>query len=80
MTASRRVDGMAPEQLSILVNGEPHSIAGPATLADLLDRLELDPQLVVVELNRSIVRRPLLADTPLAEGDAVELVHLVGGG
>jgi thiamine biosynthesis protein ThiS len=35
---------------------------------------------VVVELNRQIVRRPRLAETPLAEGDAIELVHFVGGG
>jgi sulfur carrier protein ThiS len=26
------------------------------------------------------VRRPQLSDTPLADGDAVELVHFVGGG
>jgi thiamine biosynthesis protein ThiS len=35
---------------------------------------------VVVELNRSIVRRPALESTPVEDGDAVELVHFVGGG
>jgi thiamine biosynthesis protein ThiS len=49
-------------------------------VADLLRHLQLDPRTVVVELNRRIVRRPQLADTELAEGDAVELVHFVGGG
>jgi len=34
----------------------------------------------VVEVNRTIVRRPALADTRLQDGDAVELVHFVGGG
>jgi len=47
---------------------------------DLLHRLGLDPRTVVVELNRQIVRRPRLAETSLAEGDAIELVHFVGGG
>jgi len=35
---------------------------------------------VVVEHNRRIVRRDALGTTRLAEGDAVELVHFVGGG
>lgn len=64
----------------ITVNGEPHRIARPATLLDLLADLDLDPRAVVVELNREIVRRPLLGETSLAAGDAVELVHFVGGG
>jgi thiamine biosynthesis protein ThiS len=34
----------------------------------------------VVEHNRTIVRRPRLGEVALAPGDAVELVHFVGGG
>jgi thiamine biosynthesis protein ThiS len=67
-------------ELDITVNGEPHRIARPATLLDLLSALDLDPRAVVVELNREIVRRPQLGETPLAAGDTVELVHFVGGG
>ena len=67
-------------QLSIIVNGEPRKMPGPATVADLLRHLQLDPRTVVVELNRQIVRRPRLAETNLADGDTLELVHFVGGG
>ncbi len=67
-------------ELEIMVNGEPRHVPGPATAADLLRHLGLDPRTVVVELNRQIVRRPQLDDTALADGDAVELVHFVGGG
>jgi thiamine biosynthesis protein ThiS len=67
-------------ELEILVNGEPRRVPGPATAADLLRHLGLDPRTVVVELNRQIVRRPQLGDTALATGDTVELVHFVGGG
>jgi thiamine biosynthesis protein ThiS len=66
--------------LTLTVNGEPRRVPGPATLLDLLAHLGLDPRTVVVELNREIVRRPRLGETTLAEGDAVELVHFVGGG
>ena len=67
-------------ELEILVNGEPRRVPGPATAAYLLRHLGLDARAVVVELNRQIVRRPHLGDTALANGDAVELVHFVGGG
>jgi thiamine biosynthesis protein ThiS len=67
-------------ELAITVNGEAKRVPGPATIADLLHHLQLDPRTVVVELNRHIVRRPQLAETALQEGDSVELVHFVGGG
>ena len=66
--------------IEILVNGEPRSVPGPATAADLLVHLGLDPRTVVIELNRRIVRRPQLEQTALADGDSVEVVHFVGGG
>jgi thiamine biosynthesis protein ThiS len=67
-------------ELAITVNGESRRVPAPATVADLLRHLQLDPRTVVVELNRQIVRRPQLAETELAAGDTVELVHFVGGG
>lgn len=66
--------------LEIVVNGEPRRLSSPATAADLLQQLGLDARTVVVEINRQIVRGPRLAETLLADGDAVELVHFVGGG
>jgi thiamine biosynthesis protein ThiS len=67
-------------ELEILINGEPRRVPAPASASDLLRHLGLDPRTVVVELNRRIVRRPHLDDTALSDGDAVELVHFVGGG
>lgn len=66
--------------LAITVNGEARRLPAPATLLDLLASLELDARSVVVELNREIVRRPRLGETPLSDGDRIELVHFVGGG
>jgi len=67
-------------ELSIVLNGDPRRVPEPLSLAGLLEHLGLDPRAVVVEQNRAIVRRPNLADTQLAEGDVIELVHFVGGG
>ena len=65
--------------MDVVINGEQKRIKG-GTLLELLAELELDPRAVVVEHNRKIVRRVGLADATVAEGDAIELVHFVGGG
>jgi thiamine biosynthesis protein ThiS len=50
-------------------------------LAELLGSLRVDPRLVVVEHNRTILRdRDRYASHALANGDVVEIVHFVGGG
>jgi thiamine biosynthesis protein ThiS len=67
-------------ELTITLNGDARAVPGPMSLAGLLEHLGLDPRAVVVEQNRLIVRRPSLADTPVADGDVIELVHFVGGG
>jgi thiamine biosynthesis protein ThiS len=68
------------DRIDVVINGEPRAVAPGATLLELLADLELDPRSVVVEYNRQIVRRPALADVRVAPGDAIELVHFVGGG
>jgi thiamine biosynthesis protein ThiS len=50
-------------------------------MAELLGSLRVDPRLVVVEHNRTILRhRETYAAQPLVDGDVVEIVHFVGGG
>lgn len=67
-------------QLALTINGEGRVVPGPATVQDLLESLGLDARGIVVELNRRIVRRPEVGQTPLQDGDVLELVHFVGGG
>jgi thiamine biosynthesis protein ThiS len=40
----------------------------------------MKPDRVAVELNREIVPRNLWPQTPLKNGDRLEIVHFVGGG
>ena len=46
----------------------------------LLQTLELDPRTLAVERNLELVPRGQHAATPLAAGDRLEVVTLVGGG
>ena len=66
--------------MDVVINGERKQITAGVTLLELLNELELDPRAVVVEHNRRIVRRVGLSDVTVQDGDAIELVHFVGGG
>jgi sulfur carrier protein len=50
------------------------------TVASLLEALDLQPGMVVVELNRKILERGSFDASEVAHGDTIELVHFVGGG
>ena len=67
-------------KVDVVINGEHRSVPPGVTLLELLAELALDPRAVVVEHNRQIVRWPALGDVRVAPGDAIELVHFVGGG
>jgi thiamine biosynthesis protein ThiS len=71
---------MTDPDLTVTLNGEPRQLAAPLSLEGLLQQLGLDPRTVVVEHNRRIVRRAQLAETAVSQGDAIEVVHFVGGG
>ncbi len=66
--------------MDLTINGDRRTIDDARTVEQLLIALELDPRAVVVELNREIIRRPVIATTAVADGDVVEIVHFVGGG
>lgn len=66
--------------MRITLNGEAREITDDLTIAALLEELKLRPNYVAVERNRELVPRRLLAEVRLADGDALEVVTLVGGG
>ncbi len=65
--------------LMICVNGEREALAGPATVAMLIQARGPRPPFAV-EVNKRLVRRSEYEVTALREGDQVEIVTLVGGG
>lgn len=66
--------------VTITLNGEERQVPAGLTVRELLVRLDLNERLVVVEKNREILRREKFAEVPVHEGDAIEVVHFVGGG
>jgi thiamine biosynthesis protein ThiS len=64
----------------VQINGEAHELREGLTLGELIAQLKLAPERLAIERNREVVRRARWADTLLAEGDQIEIVHFVGGG
>ncbi|WP_310475527.1 sulfur carrier protein ThiS [Sandarakinorhabdus sp.] len=71
---------MTMTALCITLNGELRRVAPGTSIVALLAELELPLEKVAVERNLAIVPRSRLADVQLADGDALEIVHFVGGG
>ena len=67
-------------EVAITVNGAPMRVPEGASVADLLARLRVATPRVAVERNREILPKAQYGTTELAEGDAYEVVELVGGG
>jgi sulfur carrier protein len=66
--------------VTVIVNGQPRQVAEGMSVAGLLADLGLVSGPVAVEVNLELVPRAQHARQPLAEGDRVEIVTLVGGG
>jgi len=69
--------------MKLYINGEERTltdIRSPFTLVALVEMLAMKADRVAVELNRHIVPRDRWTETPLNDGDRLEIVHFVGGG
>src|SRR5581483_2887230 len=62
------------------LNGEPRILPKPLNVAEFLESLGYDRQRIAVEINREVVPALRHVEHRLNDGDAVEIVTLVGGG
>lgn len=65
--------------MELIINGEKRGVAAE-NLSLLVEQLGMKPDRVAIELNREIVPRDRWAQSPLKDGDQLEIVHFVGGG
>ena len=65
--------------MQIQVNGEQREVPDGTTVRALVEQFNMKPEKVAIELNRRLVKSDRY-DTPLNEGDQIEIVTFVGGG
>jgi sulfur carrier protein len=66
--------------ITITVNGESRDCPAGLSLPAVLESLGFRPQLVVVELNGTILPRSRWPGQIVVESDQLEVVTIVGGG
>jgi thiamine biosynthesis protein ThiS len=66
--------------MQITVNGKAREVKDGVTVLGLLEELALTAGPVAVEINRAIVPRATHPSHVVQAGDAIEIVHFVGGG
>jgi sulfur carrier protein len=65
--------------MQLKINGKSEEFPGGSVL-DLLKTKKIEPQMVAVEVNDSMIERDQLAATQLKEGDRLEFLFYMGGG
>ncbi len=67
--------------LNIQLNGQEVTLpSNVESIQDLLDHYQLTNRIVIVELNKEILKKEQYSETKLMTGDSIELIHFVGGG
>ena len=68
------------QTIQVRLNGKDRESDSDLSVQELVESLDLNPKLIVVELNGEILSRDSFGEVQVSEGDQVELVHFVGGG
>lgn len=67
-------------EVTIILNGTPHTTQPKTTLQGLLEELDFAGKRIAVELNGEIVPKSQHQSTLLKQDDRLEIVVAVGGG
>jgi sulfur carrier protein len=66
--------------MNIIINGESQQLDSVSTVAELIAQLGYQGKRIAIERNGDIVPKSQHGDTPLTDGDQLEIVVAVGGG
>jgi thiamine biosynthesis protein ThiS len=64
----------------VTVNGKPVELADADTITALLEELGFVWPMLVVKVNGKLVRREDFARTEVADGDTIDVIHMMSGG
>lgn len=68
--------------MRLVINGKDEEVAGieSITVIDLLTKKDVNPEMVSVEVNDSVLKKEEFTTTLLKGGDRVEFLYFMGGG
>ncbi|OZM57673.1 thiamine biosynthesis protein ThiS [Lottiidibacillus patelloidae] len=65
--------------MNVTINGEKKVVTA-LTISELLEELQLNPGLIVIEIDGEIIDRSNWNEELIKEDINIEIVHFVGGG
>ena len=66
-------------KITIQLNGK-ETVVAKGNISDLLKNHKLNPTMVIVEINGTIISKTSYQKTTLNENDTVEIIRYIGGG
>lgn len=66
--------------MEIILNGEKEVLDQESTVLQLLQKFEMSPDIVTVNVNGEIIARSAFAEVLIKNGDTVDLLMFMGGG
>lgn len=64
----------------MIINGKEMNFAEGISIKDLIEKLNLNPNTIVVELNLEIISKDEYVSRKLSKKDKIEIISFVGGG
>lgn len=69
-----------PTAMTVVVNGEELHLPSSVSVADLVARLGAGPTGIAVARNEDVVPRSTWPETPVRDGDRIEILDAAQGG
>ena len=66
--------------MKLTINGKEKEIHSSQTVTELVEELAISAPNIAVALNSQVIPKSQYPQTPVKEGDKIEIVHAVGGG
>ncbi len=66
--------------MQIKINGKERTISDSATVTAMLKELNINNPMIIIELNRNVIKKNEYNNTILSPNDTVEIITLMGGG
>lgn len=72
--------GNKSNAMQLEINGEPRTVNGVTTIADLVEVLQLPAPMVLIEHNGTALHRAEWSEKQVTTGDRLEILRVAAGG
>lgn len=66
--------------MKLTINGKEREVHASKTVTELVKELQVNAPNIAVALNHQVIPKSQYSETPVKDGDNIEIVHAVGGG